>query len=81
MWENKHVFSKTAFLSTHRVSKKYPQKALNNISAYAKPFWAKFWPVDYIHTCTKSGEFVLTFKNWGIHFFHVYPHFTVSKVA
>jgi len=52
-------------------SKSNTAKAINNILAYAKPFWAKFCPLIgnlYPHVCTKFGEFALKFNELGVHF-------------
>ena len=57
------------FTGFYRVSQKSTPKAVYNISAYAKPFWAKFCPAIgnlYPHKCSNFEESVLKFKEFGV---------------
>jgi len=65
--------------------KKVTPKFLNNILAYAKPFWVKLCPVIgnlCPHMCTKFGEFTLN-NEFRVHFSLVTPFllFQILSVA
>jgi len=68
----------SAHTSTGWVKKSIPpQKALSNILACAKPFWAKFCSVirQFISTRVQNlGSLRQNLMNWGS-IFHKYPNF------